>query len=92
MCVLSDLLSARSACDVAGRDLQTPDPTRVSARAGRTPSMGIRAGSTQTADGSCSCPSNSNLAIATCRHLGAMVIFSLALISQVLHCVVGLMG
>jgi len=91
-CVLSDLLSARSACDVARRDFQTPDPIRVSARAGKTPSMGIIAGSTQTSDGSCSFPSNSNLAITTCRHLGNMVIFPLALISQVLHCVVAVMG
>ena len=49
-CVLSDLLSARSACYVAARDLQTPDPTRVSARAGRTPCMGIKDGYTQTSD------------------------------------------
>ena len=90
--MLSDLHSTQSACDVAGRDLQTPDPTRVSARAGRTTPMGLRAGSTETSDGGCSFPSNSNLAITTYRHLGAMVIFSPALISQVLHCVVALMG
>ena len=75
-CVLSDLLSARSACDVTVRNLQTHDPISVSARAGRTLSMGIRAGSRQTSDGDCSFPSSFNLAITTCRHLGAMVIFS----------------
>ena len=50
--------------------------------------MGIRAGSTQSSDGGSSLPSNFNLPITTCRHLGAMVMFSLALISQVLHWVV----
>ena len=88
-CVLSDLLSARSVCEVAGEVLQIFDAFRVSVRAGRT-SMGIRAGSTQTSDGCSSFPSSSNLAITTCRHLGAKVTFSLALISQVLHCVVAL--
>ena len=87
-CVLSDLLSARSACDVAGADLPTLEPTRVSARTGRT--MGIRAGSTETRDGGSSFPSNFNLPITTCRHLGARVMFSLSLISQVLHWVVSL--
>ena len=91
-CVLSDILYARSICDVAGRDLQTPDSTRVRrGGAGRTPSIGIRAGYTQSGDGGCF-PSNSNLAITTCRHMRAMVRFSLDLINQVLHCVVALIG
>ena len=87
-CVLNDPLSARSAGDVAGENLQPLDRTRVSARARKTPSMGIRASCTQTSDGGSSFPTNSNLAITFCRHLRTMVIFSLALISQVLHCVV----
>ena len=88
--MLNDLLSAQSARDVAGADVLTLDPTRVNVRAGRTPSIAIRAGSTQTSDGGSSLPSNFNLAITTCRHLGARVMFSLALISQVLHWAVSL--
>jgi len=54
--------------------------------------MRIRARSTETSDGGSSFPSNSNVSITTYRHLGGMVVFSLALICRVLHCVVALIG
>src|SRR5215469_14501631 len=58
--------------------------TRDSARAGRIPSIGICAGSTQTSGGKLRSFPASNFPTTTCRHLGAITVFSLALTSHIL--------
>jgi len=82
--VFGDLAAFWSARDVMCDVLLGLHSTRVSARAGRTPSMGMCAGSMHTRGGGfCSC-SSSNLPITTCWLLGAMVMLSLAFNSQAL--------
>jgi len=61
-------------------------PTRVITRAGSIPCMGMCAGSTHTSEGMLRPFSISSLAVATCRHLGATVIFSTAFTSHTCCC------
>jgi len=81
--VLGDLAAIWSGCDVMSDVLPGLYSTRVRARVGRTPSIGMCAETMYTRGGCCFC-SNSNLPITTCWLLGAMVMFSLAFTSQAL--------
>ena len=81
-------VTTRPCCDFT-RDWRVLIPTRENTRAGGTPLMGIRPGSTQTSEW-IFCPfSKSSFPFAACWHRGATVTFSVALTSHdLLHRVV----